>query len=311
MLASLQIRYASGRRVSLLNDEEDALPQYLTRPSPMTFTSFNRQAPPPVSMPATPELLRSNSYDSQRGPEPVSPITPIYELSGYQYAPASGLEMRSPYEDYTAERRFSYDALERLPSYEGDLYTTKTAPSPSIAPSVPQASEQPPKRHACRYREEYRCSKTFTTSGHASRHAKIHTAEKAVPCDYPGCNKKFTRTDNMKQHLETHYKGRARSAVSRSLPTRERRVSAARQRPVSPRPLSPTGDPADQRARMAIEAEAYPGARGLPHLPARQVVEQPYHGQTPAVASPTTMGPSNTTRNLDALASVALQQEVQ
>jgi len=304
MSASLQIRYASGRRVSLLNDEEDTLPQSLTHPSPMAFTSFSRQAPPTVSMPATPELFRSNSYDSHRGPEPVSPITPIYELSGYQYAPASGLEMRSPYDEYATERRFSYDALERRPSYEGDLYTFKTAPSPSIAPSIPQASEQPPKRHACRYREEYRCSKTFTTSGHASRHAKIHTAEKAVPCDYPGCNKKFTRTDNMKQHLETHYKGRARSAVSRSLPTRERRVSAARQRPVSPRPLSPTGDP-------AVEAEAYAGARGLPHLPARRVVEQPYHGQTLAVASPTTMGPSNTTRSLDALASVALQQEGQ
>ncbi|KAH8663164.1 hypothetical protein BGZ60DRAFT_341109, partial [Tricladium varicosporioides] len=70
------------------------------------------------------------------------------------------------------------------------------------------------KRYQCRYRETIGCDKTFTTSGHASRHSKIHTAEKAVPCTYKGCQKKFTRNDNMKQHLETHYKDRSRSSAS-------------------------------------------------------------------------------------------------
>jgi len=57
------------------------------------------------------------------------------------------------------------------------------------------------------------CEKTFTTSGHASRHSKIHTAEKGVSCSWPGCQKKFTRADNMKQHLETHTKDRSRSSA--------------------------------------------------------------------------------------------------
>jgi hypothetical protein len=311
MSAYLQMRDASGRRVSLLNEEDTQHQHPLTRPSPMSFPSFERQAPPAVSTPATPELLRSNSYDSQRGAEPISPITPIYD-PGYQYTPASGLEIRLSYEEYPAERQFS-DALERRPSYDGDLYTTEAAPSPTTGPNIPQGGEKPPRRHACRYRDELRCYSTFTTSGHASRHAKIHTAEKAVPCEYPGCTKKFTRTDNMKQHLETHYKGKSRSARSGSVSKRERRASAARRRSVSPQSLSPTGDPADQRARMAIEAEAYAGARVLPHLSLRQAGHPYHHGQALAMAqaaptSPTTTGPSNSTRGLDALASVALQQ---
>ena len=72
--------------------------------------------------------------------------------------------------------------------------------------------ERPGKRYPCRYRESHGCEKTFTTSGHASRHSKIHTAEKAVQCTFAGCQKKFTRADNMKQHLETHYKDKSRSS---------------------------------------------------------------------------------------------------
>ncbi|EDO04309.1 hypothetical protein SS1G_06792 [Sclerotinia sclerotiorum 1980 UF-70] len=70
----------------------------------------------------------------------------------------------------------------------------------------------PGRRYSCRFKESHRCNKTFTTSGHASRHAKIHTAEKMVRCTFVGCVKKFTRADNMKQHLDTHYKDKPRSS---------------------------------------------------------------------------------------------------
>ena len=50
----------------------------------------------------------------------------------------------------------------------------------------------------------------FTTSGHASRHAKIHRAEKEVVCVVEGCGKRFRRGDNMKQHAETHFRGKGR-----------------------------------------------------------------------------------------------------
>jgi hypothetical protein len=78
------------------------------------------------------------------------------------------------------------------------------------------ASDRPAKRYPCRFRDSHGCEKTFTTSGHASRHSKIHTAEKAVQCTFAGCQKKFTRADNMKQHLETHYKDKSRTTGHRS-----------------------------------------------------------------------------------------------
>ena len=65
------------------------------------------------------------------------------------------------------------------------------------------------KRYPCRHRDSHGCEKTFTTSSHASRHSKVHTAKKAVPCTHPGCTKNFTRTDNMKQHLQTHYRDKS------------------------------------------------------------------------------------------------------
>lgn len=63
---------------------------------------------------------------------------------------------------------------------------------------------QSSKRYQCRYQERFQCSKTFTTLGHASRHSKIHVAARSIACTFPGCTKKFTRADNMKQHILTH-----------------------------------------------------------------------------------------------------------
>ena len=72
------------------------------------------------------------------------------------------------------------------------------------------------KRYHCRYADAVGCEKTFTTSGHASRHSKIHTCEKGIQCAFAGCPKKFTRADNMKQHLETHFKDARRPRPSTS-----------------------------------------------------------------------------------------------
>jgi hypothetical protein len=90
--------------------------------------------------------------------------------------------------------------------YEDESYPNRGALSPHIM-------ERGQKRYPCRFANEFNCDKTFTTSGHASRHSKIHTAEKAVGCSYEGCLKKFTRSDNMKQHLETHFKDKSRASI--------------------------------------------------------------------------------------------------
>ncbi|KAI1094169.1 hypothetical protein F5B19DRAFT_446196 [Rostrohypoxylon terebratum] len=187
----MHARDATGRQVSLLNDDPYSSHQsYHTAPH---YQSTGDQSPPPH----TPELLRSDSYDSNASYDAFSPLTP--GLLDYT--------SRQLYDDYLPDpqvgmKRPVYISTSRSNSYEDDSSASSAAP------------EKAGKRYPCRYRDSHGCEKTFTTSGHASRHSKIHTAEKAVQCTYPGCHKKFTRADNMKQHLETHFKDKSRSSTS-------------------------------------------------------------------------------------------------
>ncbi|KAL2199697.1 hypothetical protein P885DRAFT_66615 [Corynascus similis CBS 632.67] len=248
MSAGLHIRDASGRRVSLLNDDNNTHFMTTSRISPIVTPSYDPRAPRTASTPATPELLRSDSYDSQMASaEPVSPLTPLYD-PGFRYNPPAP-DYRSGYDDYYVDGPHVHAGMKRRPSafsdgrsvsYEDDLYKpaptairSSSSASPSntttttTATSSSTGSERPGKRFPCRYRETHGCDKTFTTSGHASRHAKIHTAEKGVNCSFEGCPKRFTRADNMKQHLETHYKDKSRSSISRPSASGRRSSSAS------------------------------------------------------------------------------------
>lgn len=150
------------------------------------------------------------------------------------------------------------------------------------------------RRYPCKFREI--CDKTFTTSGHASRHAKIHGGEKTIECSYEGCTKRFTRADNMKQHLETHKKDKSRRpdklARGPSHGAMRRRQSASSRGSVSrfstPRDTPPLLSP-------AIAATAPLMSPGLPSdgwtLSARPSV------------------PSRTPSGLDALAMVAATEQ--
>lgn len=152
----------------------------------------------------------------------------------------------------------------------------------------------PQRRYPCKFREI--CDKTFTTSGHASRHAKIHGGEKTIECSYEGCTKRFTRADNMKQHLETHKKDKSRRpdklARGPSHGVFKRRQSASSRGSVSrfstPRDSPPILSP-------AIAATAPLVSPGLPTdgwtLSARPSV------------------PSRTPSGLDALAMVAATEQ--
>lgn len=150
------------------------------------------------------------------------------------------------------------------------------------------------KRYPCKFRDI--CDKTFTTSGHASRHAKIHGGEKTIECSYEGCTKRFTRADNMKQHLETHKKDKSRRpdklARGPSHAVMRRRQSASSRSSVSrfstPRDSPPLLSP-------AIAATATLLSPGLPTdgwtLSARPSI------------------PSRTPSGLDALAMVAATEQ--
>jgi uncharacterized Zn-finger protein len=111
--------------------------------------------------------------------------------------------------------------------------------------SAPQNTRTKKGQHPCPLAKQFNCSDTFTTSGHASRHAKKHTGEKSAIC--PDCGKDFTRKDNMEQHRKTHLNGRnsnkGRSAdaskASRTLPKRPKPVSLQATLPDTPISASP------------------------------------------------------------------------
>ena len=49
------------------------------------------------------------------------------------------------------------------------------------------------------------CGKVFSTTGHRSRHTRIHSGIKPFMCEWPGCGKVFNRADNCRQHERIHF----------------------------------------------------------------------------------------------------------
>jgi hypothetical protein len=231
----MSARDASGNQVSLLND--DPVPQTKKRPifrEPILTSAASYYPASTVtasysfisllstaSSPETPGLLRSDSYDSQHTAGPRTPLTPGPVLSidhgrrpsytapwyGFFKDHDSQYEYRPFYPDPLGHPQHMVHTPPHVGTPRGSAYSDGYEEDSYACRPV---LEKGPKRYPCRFRAIHGCDKTFTTSGHASRHSKIHTAEKAVACTHPGCEKKFTRADNMKQHLETHYKGKSR-----------------------------------------------------------------------------------------------------
>ncbi|POS83594.1 hypothetical protein EPUL_006547 [Erysiphe pulchra] len=219
-------RDSAGRSVSLLNDEpsEQISVQPMTSRTnyhPFDFCqSYNSRSN--SSSPTTPNLTRADSCDA-----PFSPKTPT-SSHDYNYRIShSSINMKTDdilsCREYEEKQQLCNDRslqngrkknIKELP--QNPNYEVRGAYSEPLVLDEDSyfnhiiSTERAPKRYPCRFRDSHHCQKTFTTSGHASRHSKIHTAEKAVSCSWPGCHKKFTRSDNMKQHLETHTKERLR-----------------------------------------------------------------------------------------------------
>jgi hypothetical protein len=226
-------RDASGNQISLLND--NPVPQTKENPTirEPILTSAASDYPvftittsyPSISLPSAaptpkmPGFLRSDTYHWQGTTRPGTHLSlglvlslehgmpPSYTASWLRFAEGDDLqdEHLPFYPCHPGHQQHVGPLPPHIAVRRGSAYSNKNKEDSYARRSI---LEKKPKRYSCRFWATHGCNKTFTTSGHASRHSKIHTAEKAVACMHPSCQKKFTRVDNMKEHLKTHYKGK-------------------------------------------------------------------------------------------------------
>ncbi|KZO98880.1 hypothetical protein CALVIDRAFT_525846 [Calocera viscosa TUFC12733] len=87
----------------------------------------------------------------------------------------------------------------------------------SVLNSLPHELSEPPAPHILKIaRENHRrgsfplkrqcpvCSKTFSSSGHLTRHLTVHTGARRFECPFKECHKRCSRQDNLTQHFRMH-----------------------------------------------------------------------------------------------------------
>lgn len=213
-----------GRRVSLLNEEEDSFggSSYTQPPSPQQYPSPARTV---CSSESVEHSLISPSYYNIYPPTSIPAISP-------RLPPLTDL-ISFPVPKYDPEnmsaRKSSFSTASDY-SHRGSVA--------SISSRRGSAQSNQSKGNKRRY-ECATCGKTFTTSGHVARHNRIHTGEKNFQCPETGCSQRFSRQDNCMQHYRTH----------------KNHAAARNEAPHSPRLTPPLeSSPRNKRRRMK-EAE--------------------------------------------------------
>ncbi|KAJ3035917.1 hypothetical protein HDV00_003318 [Rhizophlyctis rosea] len=127
---------------------------------------------------------------------------------------------------------------------------------------TPGSGKKPKKRYIC---EE--CDGDFSTSGHLARHRRIHTGVKPYVCLLEGCNKQFSRLDNMMQHYRSHMLKRQDSVGPSAIRDRESTSRSGSTTPPAerqPTPPSTAGRPDQPQLGIKLPSGMTPSPAGHP-----------------------------------------------
>lgn len=212
-MSSFQIPSSApgGGTISLLHDSSAAA----SAPSP-TSTGISSGSG------SAGESLLTSSRSSRTSSEAATSITRPDSQTGSSYGGGSKVLdgstfTRSP-QPYAAPSQQQQQQQQFVPAprYADDMNTeapttSSTSTSTSARSNKPRATivQGGKKRYPCSHPG---CDKTFSTSGHAARHNRIHTGQKPYCCTFPGCQASFSRQDNALAHFRTGHavaKGRA------------------------------------------------------------------------------------------------------
>ncbi|ODQ64697.1 hypothetical protein NADFUDRAFT_52324 [Nadsonia fulvescens var. elongata DSM 6958] len=151
------------------------------------------------------------SVESKPVLPPISAMLRLNETPTPSYTPAvdSGFSTRQPVPGLTPANPMTPPSATSRVATSPLVSPLESGPdSPSMMKSVPvhlpaspgpmAGGASPKKRYPCF------CGRTFSTSGHLTRHARIHTGEKNHICPFDNCEARFSRHDNCMQHYRTH-----------------------------------------------------------------------------------------------------------